>query len=443
MAFSRDEILARIQAAGVVGAGGAGFPTARKYGAPLETLVLNGAECEPLLWKDKEIMRLHAAEIVAAIEYLQAAGMIKNAVIGLKAKAKDAIKALEAAIAGKSTIRLEKLGNFYPSGDEIILIHEALGVAVPHRQLPSYNGIVVNNVETFLWIFRALQGEAVTEKYVSICGEVNEPVTLKVPLGVSLHELLPLAGGVTAKDPVYLRSGAMMGKYDDNFADPVLKTTAGWIILERDHPLVQRHRQQKEQFLRIGHSACDQCSYCTEFCPRYLMGHKVQPHKVMRALMFSYGDSSETSKWASGCVECGVCGLFACPEDLSPHRICGHYKQLLRRDNQMIAADTETTPHPMGEYRKLSVVRLLKKLHLTAYDVHSPYKDVSVVPERVTIPLQQNLGTPSVSAVTPGTPVRRGQIIATEGQGMSATLASSIDGVVESVDNTQIVIRRS
>jgi Na+-translocating ferredoxin:NAD+ oxidoreductase RnfC subunit len=157
---NREEIIEIIRGAGVVGAGGAGFPTHVKYIKPVEELVINGAECEPLLWKDKEILRLESRKLVSVISTMLEAGFYSSAVVAVKRKAKDAISSLEKAIldSGETRIRIHKLENFYPSGDEIVQIQEATGRTVPYGQLPSKVGVVVNNVETYVNIYNALSG---------------------------------------------------------------------------------------------------------------------------------------------------------------------------------------------------------------------------------------------------------------------------------------------
>jgi len=135
-----------------------------------------------------------------------------------------------------------------------------------------------------------------------------------------------VAGGATVGEFGIFVSGIMMGQFTWDLEDVVTKTTAGLIILPRDHYLIARKDRTQEQRNRIGKSACDQCSYCTEFCPRYLLGYEVMPHKVMRSLGFTTTGGLHWSQWGELCCACGLCTLYACPEDLYPKEACDQAK---------------------------------------------------------------------------------------------------------------------
>ena len=129
--------------------------------------------------------------------------------------------------------------------------------------------------------------QPVTEKYLTIAGAVAEPVTLRVPVGVTLAQCVAAAGGPTVPDANYMVGGVMMGYLEENHDALVDKTTGGVIVLPDDHVVVRRRRQDWKQIVRIGRSACDQCSFCTELCPRWLLGHPIEPHRAMRSLEFN------------------------------------------------------------------------------------------------------------------------------------------------------------
>ena len=151
---------------------------------------------------------------------------------------------------------------------------------------------------------------------MSALQDVKNPSSFWVPIGTSLKELLDHAGGATVSNFGVFVSGILMGKLTFDLSEVVTKTTAGIIILPADHYLVNRTNRPIEAKNRIGKSACDQCSYCTELCPRYLLGYDVQPHKVMRSLQFSATGTAVWNQYADLCCSCGLCSLYACPEDL-------------------------------------------------------------------------------------------------------------------------------
>ena len=176
------ELLRRVREAGVVGEGGAGFPAHVKYDAQVQTVIANGCECEPLLYTDQHTMRRHAPDIVAALQAVMAAMGASRGIVAIKRKYTEIAGILEGALAGTG-IELAKLENFYPAGDEHVLVHELLGGAIPPLGLPRDVGAVVSNVGTLHSVGRALQGQPVTHRPVTVTGEVARPSVLTVPIG--------------------------------------------------------------------------------------------------------------------------------------------------------------------------------------------------------------------------------------------------------------------
>ncbi|HYW74869.1 MAG TPA: SLBB domain-containing protein, partial [Pyrinomonadaceae bacterium] len=260
-----------IRNAGVVGAGGAGFPAHVKANAQVEYIIANGAECEPLLHKDFELMLHYPERVVHGVQLLLQATGAREGIIGVKDKNQRAIDALSAAI-NQSNIRLHTLGDFYPSGDEYILVYEATGRLIPPQGLPLDVGIVVNNVETLYNISAAADGAPVIEKFITVAGAVNTPVTFVAPIGMSYRDAIATAGGASIAEFAVFVSGIMMGKLEFDLDHPITKTCAGLIVLPTDHTLVERKGKPEAVMHHIGKSACDQCSYCTELCPRYTLG---------------------------------------------------------------------------------------------------------------------------------------------------------------------------
>ncbi len=183
-------------------------------------------------------------------------------------------------------VEIALLRDSYPAGDEFILVYDVLGRVIPPGGIPLHVGAVVINVETALNVIRA-DRQPVIEKYLTIAGAVAEPVTLQVPIGVTLAQCVDAAGGATIRDACYVVGGVMMGRLEDNHDALVDKTTGGVVVLPEDHVVVRRRHQDWHQIARIGRSACDQCSFCTELCPRWLLGHPIEPHKAMRSLGFN------------------------------------------------------------------------------------------------------------------------------------------------------------
>lgn len=425
-----------IRAAGVVGAGGAGFPAHVKASARVDTIIANGAECEPLIHKDYEIMRHHAPEIVRGVRLLMEATGAPRGILGVKEKNADAVDALRNAIDGKE-LSLHLLGDFYPSGDEYVLVYEATRRLIPPQGIPLDVQVVVNNVETLLNIARAAEGVPVTEKWITVTGAVKQPVTFPAPIGMPFSEALRLAGGPTAAEFGVFVGGVMMGALEFDMTAVVTKTTAGLIVLPADHTLVQRKRQPTRVMRKIGKSACDQCTFCTELCPRYLLGYDVQPHKVMRSLGFTTTGEAYWNQYAALCCACGLCTLYACPESLFPKEACDDGKQEMKARGDRWNGPKEVQPHAMYEGRRTPLKQLMRKLGLTAYDKHSAVK-TDVPPARsVRIPLAQHIGAPAQPIVRKGQRVERGECIAEIPEGaLGARVHASIAGLVSSIDGS-------
>ncbi len=435
-----------IKNAGIVGAGGAGFPSHIKMNARVDTIIVNGAECEPLLCKDKELMKNHSEEIMGGLLLALSNTGAKCGIIALKGKNKEAIEKFKDIIEDKKIkdiIKLHIPGDYYPSGDEVILVNDVLGRIVPPGGIPLAVGVIVSNVETFYNIFMAHKtGSPVTEKFLTIAGEVEKPITLKVPVGVKISDIIGYTGKILVSDPVFMSGGAMMSEIIYDPETPITKTSSGFIILSASHPFILRKTQKAPEFRKIGKSACDQCSYCTEFCPRYLTGHHIEPHRVMRALLMSAHNEPLITSWASGCVECGLCGFYSCPEGLSPNFICAAAKRDAITEKVKFEIKTENIKaHPMGQYRKVPTKKLIAKIGLSSYNDHAALENIEIKPASVTLLLKQHIGQPAVPVVTAGETVKKGQLIAAIGDNkLCANIHASIDGLVTSVKNTAITI---
>lgn len=438
------DVLKAVRDAGVVGAGGAGFPTHVKLDAEVDFVLANGAECEPLLHKDAELTEVHASQVIRGMEASMQVTGAKKAIFGIKAKRERTIAVLEGATAG-TPIKIQKFGDYYPAGDEYVLVYECTGRLIPAGGIPLQVGTVVHNSESLYNIGEAMDGRPVTRKFLTVTGEVKTPMSLAVPVGITLQEVIDLAGGATTADYTVFVGGLMMGRIEQDLSKPVTKTTGGLIVLPSGHRLVQRMLRPQKAMNRIGKSACDQCSYCTEFCPRYLLGYDVQPHKVMRTLGFTATGKENWSKWADLCCSCGLCTLYSCPEDLFPKEACDQAKAD-RKDaglERWLGPSREIKAHPMEAGRHVPIKSLMQKLGVKKYDVPAPWVEVEYNAQRITLPLSQHVGAPAQPVVRPGDRVAAGQLVADIPEGkLAARIHSSIDGTVTTV-NGAIVIEKS
>lgn len=420
----------QIRDCGVVGAGGAGFPTHVKLGARADVAILNAAECEPLLHKDKELLRCYGDQVLAGLGAVAELAGAERAIVGIKGKYQDVIAQLRPVL--PAGFEIIELSDSYPTGDEFILIYDCVGRIVPPGGLPKDVGAVVVNVETAMNVAR---GVGVGRKYLTVAGAVANPVTIDVPVGVTFAECIALAGGATVDRPALLVGGTMMGRLAASVEDRVTKTTGGLIVLDDSHPLIRRYRNEWTTIRRIGAAACDQCSFCTELCPRYLLGHPIEPHKAMRSLGFSLAGEANVIHTLY-CCECNLCSLYSCPEDLDPKNVCSENKQRLLKERPNVQFEANPSRAKMHlDNRRAPIKRLIIKLGLSSFQNVGPLIDQTVAPSRVVLPLKQHVGAPAESVVRVGDRIQAGDVIARPAEGqLGAVIHASISGQVRAVD---------
>ncbi len=429
-----------IEELGIVGCGGAGFPSHVKFAAKnVEHLIVNGAECEPLLHKDKEILLNETKDFLAGLGKALDLTGAKTGHIGVKKKYAKLIHHLESAVTDPR-VRLLPLGDFYPAGDEYELVFEATGRLIPFGGIPLHIGCVVTNVETLLNLGR---GRPMISKILTVTGAVPHPVTIEVPIGITMGEAFALAGLTGFSGLSVIDGGPMMGRLvRDPATEVVTKTCGGLIAFPSDHPLIRKMTRSSEGNSRIARSACDQCTDCSELCPRALLGYPIRPHKAMRTAQLAPHDDRNYAIDSVFCSECGLCSLFSCPEDLPPREISVMAKKRhLGAGVKLTDWKGAPTTHPLRNQRRVSIERLLKRLGLLDFDRKAPLTPVQIRPERVRLPLKMHLGVPSQPLVKQGDRVQAGQKIAAIPAGkLGAALHASIAGNVEGVTPEAVTI---
>ena len=432
-----------LQQNGIVGAGGAGFPTYAKLNGNAETIILNCAECEPLLRLHRQLLEKYAREIVSTFHMMGQAMGSKDIVIGIKKAYKGAIAALNECIGDYEGVRLGLLDEVYPAGDEVVLIYEVTGKVVAPGGLPIQSGVAVFNVETVYNVYRAInKNTPVVDKLVSVVAEVNKPVTVRVPLGCTIEEVVQMAGGVTTKDAVYFVGGPMMGNIGTG-AQPVTKTTNAILVLPENHLIIQKKKRKASIDLKRAAASCCQCTMCTDLCPRNRLGHPIEPHKFMRAATCKDMQDTDTFINTMFCSSCGLCEMYSCMQGLSPRSLMADYKAGLRAHG--VKPPQGVIPAPVGEereYRKVPMERLMARLDLTKYNKEAPLNDEVADVKKVRIMLSQHIGAPASAIVKVGDKVEVGQMIAQPGNGLSVAIHASISGSVTEVNDKYVVIEK-
>lgn len=431
-----------VRDAGVVGAGGAGFPSHIKSGSKAEIVIANGAECEPLAQADQQLMAKYADKIIAGLSLLMDSAGASKGIVALKKKYKTSIESLSRAVSGKENIELFLLRDFYPAGDEFVLVHEVTGRVISEGNLPLSQGVVVQNVGTLFNICEAERGIPVTHRHISVLGEVRYPATFRVPIGTAFGDVIAMAGGAKVDEYAMIAGGPMMGRVTFDVSNTVNKTLGMLLVLPKHHPLIALKTRALKRNIRLIKSACTQCSYCTELCPRYLLGHNLQPHKIMRSLDYGNVAPPDVITSAALCSGCGLCETYACVQGLSPRQVNMEIRaELAKKGYRQEPSRKKAEVRQEMDHRKVPAERLLKRLGLEEYREIAPLKETSYAVNQVRIGLKQHIGAPAVPIVEVGDIMRQGDLIADIPDGhMGAKYHASVSGRVRRIDGDAIVI---
>ena len=451
--MNTENFLKKIEAAGLVGCGGAGFPTHVKWNTKnAQFLIVNAVECEPLLCTDRYLMRHFAPRIISAC--CQAADTlgVSHTVIAIKRGYRAEISALEEAISATGAkIALHLLDAFYPAGDEQVVVQEVTGCTVPYGSIPLDVGAVVSNVATMLAAADAVEDKPLVCKYITVAGEVGNPCIVKAPVGTPIMECIAADGGTTTKDPIIVSGGPMMGKLvsperqEDNL---VTKTTSGLLVFPREsYMTVYKEPRAFAALRRRAAASCIQCNYCTMLCPRHMLGHPLEPHRIMRTLALG-GElgqilpSNQTLQSAALCSVCGVCTTYACPMGLQPSKVNAMLKEEMARQG-IRGQRGSTEPDRNREMRKVPTERLISRLHIGKYEGQVGDELKTVMPGQVSILLRQGGGKLPEPLVSVGDHVKANDLIAKIPDGaMGANLHASIDGTVTEVADRITIVGR-
>ncbi len=423
---------------GIVGAGGAGFPTHIKLLSSPDTLIMNAAECEPLLHKDVQMLLHYTAEVLAGFKTALKITGAKKGIIGIKKKHAEVIAKLRQHVNGE--IAIKTIGDFYPAGDEITLIFLTSGRIVQPGNLPISVGCLVQNVET---LYNIGTQKPVVDKFISVAGAVEQPATIRVPIGISFADVLSQFKITTAA--YFIRvGGLMMGSLSHDLNQVVDKRTAALIVLPADHFCVTMYQRFATQnsIDRIAKASCDQCTYCTEFCPRYLLGHPVRPEISMRNRMFAQEADPIFNLGSAFCCECNLCTMYACPECLDPKGATTFEKKIALQ-NKIKWEGLPIKPHPMMNYRRVPTEKLVQRLDVRQFKDEGPLSLLAFDPLIVRIPLSQHCGVPAKPIVKKNDVVKRNDLIAEADGDISAHVHASISGRIIEVNNNNIIIQRN
>lgn len=300
--LSREEIISRIREGGVVGMGGAGFPTHVKLSPKdpdkIEYVLVNGAECEPYLTSDYRRMLEEPEKVVAGLEVILKLFDQAKGYICIEDNKPDCIEKMKALVKDKPRMEVKELMTKYPQGGERTLIYAATGREINSSMLPADAGCVVDNIDTVVAIYKAvILGRPVMSRIVTVTGDaIAQPRNFTVLTGTNMEELIDAAGGLKADTAKVISGGPMMGFAMFDLHVPCVKTTSAFLCLE--HDAVSQAKKQE--------TACINCGRCVSVCPG-----RVLPARL--ATLAERGDMKGFEKMnGMECCECGCCS-YVCP----------------------------------------------------------------------------------------------------------------------------------
>lgn len=297
-AMSKEQLLDIIREKGLVGMGGAGFPTFIKLNPKqdIKYLIINGAECEPYITSDHRRMLEYPLEIIKGLRIAMKVLGLDKAYIGIEENKPDGAQALKSAIGKDTDIEIKMLKTKYPQGAEKQLIHAITKRTVPSGKLPADVGAVVMNIDTVYDLWNAFEnGMPVVRRIVTVSGDcVANPVNFDAPIGVPLSFLFEQAGGFTDEPKKVICGGPMMGVAQYNLKAPAIKTTSSVLAFHNIHDIYSEE------------TPCIRCGKCVERCPMHLM-----PLNLNRFAISKNYEMAERFH-ITDCMECGLCS-YICP----------------------------------------------------------------------------------------------------------------------------------
>jgi len=303
--LSAEQIREVAKEAGLVGLGGATFPTQVKLNPPreskIDTVIINGCECEPYLTCDHRLMLERGEDLIAGLRLMMRAVGAEKGLLGVEANKMDAVESLSAMVAAQQDIEVVVLEVKYPEGAEKMLIDAVTGRRVPPGKLPSEVGVLVQNVQTAVALYDAAStGKPVIERVLTITGPgVKKPGNLRVKVGTPISHVIEQRGGMSPDTVRVVMGGPMTGFAQDDLSVPVVKSTSGILLLDSATVAAGEELQ------------CVSCDRCLEVCPMFLM-----PNSIVKFARRGKWDLAE-KYGAKDCFECGACA-YVCPARI-PH----------------------------------------------------------------------------------------------------------------------------
>jgi Na+-translocating ferredoxin:NAD+ oxidoreductase RnfC subunit len=412
----------------------------------VDTVIINGTGFEPLVESDRYLLKTESQRIIKAIELIAESLGAEQSFIALNEKYRTAYENFTRALQKRDDVKTVLVEDFYPSGDELVLVYEITGRIVPEGGSTLDVRCIVMNVDTVLNIWNAFSEQIpVTRVFLTCAGELKYPSIVHAHIGVTIGEIISLCGGSTVEEHVAVIGGPLRGYVETDFDTPVSKGTKSVIVLPREHEIVQRLTQPLEVMIRRIKAHCYLWTFCTDFCPLHLLGYAVDPSKIMQQITYNLHDMPvSVLDGVFLCSECGICDLYSSTHALSPSAINSALRRRLREQGYCPTFSGEKpSVNEMRETRKVPRSKIMERLQISRYDRIHLQRCLKTDPSRVEIMLDQESDVRLKPVVEVGERVpEKGLIAEAPPHEGGAHIHASIDGRVIYLDEERIIIEK-
>lgn len=429
------------------------------------TVIVSAIKDNPLSFAEEYLLQREWHKIIDGLKLLMANHHAEKGIIAVSKSDRPVIADLKRCVEDCDNIDLFFIDDFYPAADQAILIYEITGQSFSRATPAALSGSLVYDLPTIINIYEAVTEKTpVTRRLLTCTGEVALPSLVLGHLGVSFREVIELCGGATIGEYVILSGAPARGAVITDIDTPVTKSTTTITVLPADHELVKERSQSIGAQIRKSKSVCNQCSFCTELCPVYLLGDKLYPHLIMRQIAYGLAEPEEVIMGALLCSECGICEVFACPHKLSPRAVNKEIKERLKQEaqpesllsgqmnghigdgqisgqiNGLISGQLQ--PRSNRDYRKVPFERLADLFSVGRYAEPPKMELLETTPGQVELLFQEMSAAGILPRVETGEEIEQGSLVAETKMSTGARLHTGISGKVTFLDKERVIIRR-
>ncbi len=437
----------RMRNAGVVGTDKLSVPTYVKLSSKADLVIANGAESEPLLHSEKSLLHEKPELIIDGIKIAMEATGAPKAVIAVRSSEKERMRSLYSLLKEEKNIDIFYLEDFYPSGDEPILVYEVTKKLIPEGKTPLDKGIVVEKLLSFAWMYQGYHGKPVTERPISVVGEVQRPQVTWFPIGTLYKDILNFAGGTTVdlKNAVVFDGGPLQGEVVKDLNIGIGKNTSAVMVLPKDHKVSKVKMKNLEEMILQNQGVSGDSSMMEDLCPRYQLGYDIHPSEVIKSLHFPLMMKPSSLRSAYSCNDCSLCEYMGSSTlNESPRLIYNEFKKNLARQEKKVFLKSGEKVNKVRlnyHYNKVSCSHLIKQVQVEKYDSFNRSILPKTNPQKVRVPVTRHKGTPAKPVVVEGQTLKMGDVIAFSPPGeLGTTYHASIPGRVSEINDHWVEI---